>query len=128
VELTAVAELRAALRRFHAATNEITRRHGLTSQRYDLLAVLHGDPERPRTATALAELLQLSRNATTELVSRAEKSGLVARASDPADARVKRIAPTAEGSRRFLAVVAELRPERRRLLELLEEIAARTAA
>jgi DNA-binding MarR family transcriptional regulator len=123
-----VAELRAAMRRFHAATNEITKRHGLTPQRYDLLALLHGESERPHTATALAELLRLSRNATTELVSRAEKSGLVARQNDPADARVKWIAPTAEGSRRFLAVVAELRPERRRLLELLEEIAARTAA
>ena len=36
-ELTSIAELRAALRRFHAATDAITERHGLTARRYELM-------------------------------------------------------------------------------------------
>ena len=123
-ELTAIAELRSALRRFHAATDAITQRHGLTARRYDLLAVLHGVPDRARTAGGVARLLQLSPNATTELVDRAVAAGLVERSDDGDDARVKRLAPTADGTRRFYAAVGELRPERERLLAILDEISA----
>jgi DNA-binding MarR family transcriptional regulator len=126
-ELTSIAELRSALRRFHAATDAITHQHGLTARRYDLLAMLHGAPAQARTAGAVARLLQLSPNATTELIDRAAGAGLVTRTGDGADARVKRIAPTSEGTRRFYAAVADLRPERRRLLAILDEVATHSA-
>ena len=45
-ELTAIADLRSALRRFLTATDDVTRRHGLTARRYDLLAILHGNADR----------------------------------------------------------------------------------
>jgi DNA-binding MarR family transcriptional regulator len=126
-ELTAIAELRAALRRFHRATDAIALRHGLTARRYDLLAMLHSAPERTRTPGTLARMLELSPNTTTELVDRAVAAGLVTRTGDGEDARVKRIAPTPLGTSCFYAAVDELRPERRRLLSILEEIAAYSA-
>jgi DNA-binding MarR family transcriptional regulator len=126
-ELTSIAELRAALRRFHAATDSITQAHGLTARRYDLLAMLHGIREEARTAGALARLLRLSPNAVTELVDRAVAAGLVERSGGGGDARVKRLAPTPEGTRRYYAAVAELRPERAQLLAILEEVAALSA-
>ena len=125
-ELNAAADLREALRRFHAATDEITRRHTLTPGRYDLLAQLHASDERLSRATSLAERLHLSRNAVTELVTRAERAGLVVRVADQVDRRSKRIVPTDEGSRRYFAALAELGPERRRLLAILEEVTAHT--
>jgi DNA-binding MarR family transcriptional regulator len=126
-ELTAIAELRAALRRFHRATDAIALRQGLTARRYDLLAMLHSAPGRTRTLGALARLLELSPNATTELVDRAVSAGLVTRTGGGEDARVKQIAPTPHGTGCFYAAVEELRPERRRLLAILEEIAAHSA-
>jgi DNA-binding MarR family transcriptional regulator len=63
----------------------------------------------------------------TELVTRAEGAGLVARTADPQDRRSKRITPTEEGSRRFLATLTELAPERQRLLAILEEVASHTS-
>ena len=126
-ELTAIAELRTALRRFHRATDAIALRHGLTARRYDLLALLHSAPERTRTLGALARLLELSPNATTELVDRAVTAGLVTRTGGGQDARVKQIAPTPHGTSCFYGAVHELRPERRRLLSILEEVAAYSA-
>jgi DNA-binding MarR family transcriptional regulator len=125
-ELTSIAELRAALRRFHAATDAITERHGLTARRYDLLAMLHGNHDA-WTAGALADLLQLSRSTATELIDRAVAAGLVTRTGAEGDARLKRIEPTPEGTQRFYAAVSDLRPERERLLALLEEVAALSA-
>ena len=80
-----------------------------------------------RTLGALARLLELSPNATTELVDRAVTAGLVTRTGDGEDARVKQIAPTPHGTSCFFAAVEELRPERRRLLSILEEVAAHSA-
>jgi DNA-binding MarR family transcriptional regulator len=118
-ELDAVAELRIALRRFAAATEQVTRAHDLTPRQYDLLALLHrrGGGEET-TATAIAERLSLSRSATTELLTRAANAGLVTRLDHPDDMRVKPLAPTAEGTARFLAAVDDLRSERNRLLDL----------
>jgi len=98
----------------------------LTSRRYDLLAMLHGKPEA-RTAGELARLLQLSPSTTTELIDRATAAGLVTRRTGDGDARVKRIEPTREGTRRFHAAVGELDPEREQLLAILREVAALSA-
>lgn len=117
-ELGAVANFRIALRRFLAATDEITAHHGLTSRQYDLLAIVHASPEGC-TASDLAHLLQLTRNTTTELITRAESKGLVQRVKADADGRLKRVRPTAAGTERYQAAVVDLRPERRRLLGIL---------
>lgn len=129
-ELDAVAELRVALNRFGAATEDVTRAHGLTQRQYDLLAVLHHSRagEAGATPTSVASDLSLSRSASTELLTRAVKAGLIERRSDENDLRVKHVTPTPEGTRRFLGAVADLRAERTRLLDLLRLAAGLMAA
>jgi len=128
-ELETVAALRVAMRRFLAATDEVTRAHGLTPRQYDLLALLHR-PGRGQdlTASAIADELSLSRSATTELLTRASQAGLLERRSGHDDMRVKPLVPTREGSERFLAVVKELRTERSRIFTLLRAAAALAGA
>jgi DNA-binding MarR family transcriptional regulator len=129
-ELDAVADLRIALNRFVAVTEAVARAHELTPRQYDLLAVLHrgrnkGDEATP---TSVATELSLSRSASTELLSRAVKAGLIERRADQADLRVKHVTPTPEGTRRFLGAAADLRIERKRLLDLLRIAAGLMAA
>lgn len=121
-ELNAVARLREGLRRFTAATEAATERHGLTPRWYDLLAVIHGSPGRTLTAHELTERLVLSRSAVSELVTRAAQAGLVVRRPDPRDDRRKSIRPTAEGTRRYLDAMTALRPEREHLLQMLARV------
>lgn len=128
VELDAVVSLRVALRRFQSATDQVTRRHGLTPRQYDLLALLHGSDLRRHTPSVIARDLRLERNTMTELVTRAAEAGLVSRTPDARDARGKHISPSEEGARRFLETVSELRPERARLLGLLREAASMAEA
>jgi len=116
-----VAELRIALRRFLAATDEATAVNGLTPRQYDLLALLHSPRARqPLTPTAIAELLSLSRSTTTELLGRAVAAGLIARDNPADDARAKHVTAPPAGTSQFFATVIALRGERTRLLALLE--------
>ena len=117
-----IARLRVALRRFQAATDQATATYGLTPRQYDLLSVLHA-PSRGGlgVASAIADEMCISPNAMTELVSRAEKAGLVQRGDDLKDARLKPITATPEGSRRFRAAARDLAPQREQLLALLRE-------
>src|SRR6516162_5281800 len=84
------AEFRAALRRFLRRSEKIARDCGLTPQRYLLLLMIKGSPSgRERsTVTELSERLQLAQSTVTELVSRAEEVGLIARERSSRDARV----------------------------------------
>lgn len=127
-ELETVAALRVAMRRFMAASDEVTAAHDLTSRQYDLLALLHRpEPRDARTQTEIGKELGLSPSATTELLTRAAAAGLVTRAANTANGRIKHVQPTAEGTKRFYAAVGELRSERARLFELLR-VAAGLAA
>ena len=124
-ELETVAALRVAMRRFVAATDDVTRAHGLTPRQYDLLALLHRPArEVELTASMVADELCLSRSATTELLTRASNAGLVARHGDEADMRFKHLVATPEGTKRFVAAVGDLRSERNRILSLLQAAAA----
>jgi DNA-binding MarR family transcriptional regulator len=120
-ELKTVAALRVALRRFQAATDEITQRHGLSPRWYDLLAVLHEPGNSGQKLTTIGEQLQLRANTITGLITRTEEAGLVTRTRDELDRRVVYAAPTREGTKRYVAALIELRPERTRLLGLLRE-------
>src|SRR5207244_185986 len=73
----AVAEFRAALRTFLRQSERIARRSGLTPQRYLLLLMIKGAPDRSEqsTVTELARRMQLAQSTVTELVSRAEEAG-----------------------------------------------------
>lgn len=121
-ELTAeaaahVAEFRAALRGFLRRTERIARASGLTPQRYLLLLMIKGAPDRSEqsTVTDLAERLQLAQSSVTELVRRAEEVGLIAREASSADGRVAHLRLTAEGERRLARSFTSLASEREEL-------------
>src|SRR2546430_17394704 len=97
------AEFRASLRRFLRRSERVARACGLTPQRYLLLLMVKGAPNgsEQSTVTELAERLQLAQSTVTELVSRAEDTGLIVRAQSESDARVAHLRLTAEGERRL---------------------------
>ena len=116
-DFIAVAEFRAALRRFLRTSERIAHRSGLTPQRYLLLLMIKGSPDGTErsTVTALADRLQLAQSTVTELVSRAEETGLVTREASRDDARVAHLRLTPEGERRLQLSFSGLATERGRL-------------
>ena len=118
------AEFRAALRRFLRRSEKIARDCGLTPQRYLLLLMIKGSPSgRERsTVTELSERLQLAQSTVTELVSRAEEVGLIARERSSRDARVAYIRLTDEGERRLLRSFTELAKERDQLRDVFSHL------
>lgn len=122
----AAAELRGALRRFLRQSEAVTRRHGLTTQRYELLLAVKTGRDGGERATLgeLAERLALAPSSITELVARSEALGLVRRELDPSRRRVVFVAVTPEGDRRLSGVVDELEGERAALAEIVAKLAA----
>ena len=118
-DVIAVAEFRSSLRSFLRRTERIARQAGLTPQRYLLLLMVKGAPDgsEQSTVTDLSERLQLAQSTVTELVSRAEEAGLLAREQSQADARVAHLRLTEEGERRLEAAFTVLSTERSNLRE-----------
>jgi DNA-binding MarR family transcriptional regulator len=116
-DVVAVAEFRAALRQFLRRTERIARQSGLTPQRYLLLLMVKGAPDgsEQSTVTELSERLQLAQSTVTELVSRAEESGLLVREQSHTDARVAHLRLTGEGERRLMLAFTGLATERSNL-------------
>jgi DNA-binding MarR family transcriptional regulator len=116
-DIVAVAEFRAALRQFLRRTERIARQSGLTPQRYLLLLMVKGaaDGSEQSTVTELSERLQLAQSTVTELVSRAEESGLIEREQSQTDARVAHLRLTEEGERRLMQAFTGLATERSNL-------------
>jgi len=104
----------------------VTRRHGLTTQRYELLLAVKTGRDGGERATLgeLAERLALAPSSITELVARSEALGLVRRELDPSRRRVVFVAVTPEGDRRLSGVVDELEGERAALAEIVAKLAA----
>ena len=73
------------------------------------------DGSERSTVTELARRLQLAQSTVTELVSRAEDAGLVAREQSQADARVAFLRLTPEGEARLSAAFTGLETERSQL-------------
>jgi DNA-binding MarR family transcriptional regulator len=113
-DIVAVAEFRAALRRFLRRTEKIARKSGLTPQRYLLLLMVRGAPDGSgrSTVTELAERMQLAQSTVTELVSRAEEAGLIEREQSQTDARVAHLRLSGEGERRLSEAFTSLASER----------------
>jgi DNA-binding MarR family transcriptional regulator len=123
-EYRRAARLREALRHFHRQSEQITRAHGLTPQRYELLLMIktavNGQEGAP--LAELADRLKLAQSTTTELVHRAEDAGLVRRELDSAKRGAMQLRLTKEGERRLTAAFRDLRAERRRLTSLLSAL------
>jgi DNA-binding MarR family transcriptional regulator len=113
-EVVRVAEFRAALRSFLRKSERNARRSGLTPQRYLLLLMIKGAPNgrEQSTVTELADRLQLAQSTVTELVRRAEETGLVEREQSEADGRVAHLRLTSEGERRLMDAFTSNEQER----------------
>jgi DNA-binding MarR family transcriptional regulator len=116
-DVVAVAEFRTAVRRFLRRSERVARQYGLTPQRYLLLLMIKGaaDGSEKSTVTALADRLQLAQSTVTELVRRAEETGLLTREQSQDDARVAHLRLTPEGDRRLMQSFTELSAERAQL-------------
>jgi DNA-binding MarR family transcriptional regulator len=125
-----VAAFRAALRRFLRASEEIAQANGLTPRRHLLLLMIKGAPDGSErtTITELAERLQLAQSTVTELVRRAEQSGLVERERSAEDGRIAHLRLTKEGEHRLARVFRSHDAEREKLREILAEPERTTAA
>ena len=128
-EFAAAAELRASLRRFLRRSEQATRAHRLTPERYDLLLAIKGLATKGLPAGAsgptvaqLAETLQLAQSSVTQLVRRARDDGLLEREVSARDGRVHYLRVTPEGERRLAGAVAALRVERKRLSAALAHL------
>ncbi|WP_219463155.1 MarR family winged helix-turn-helix transcriptional regulator [Nonomuraea rhizosphaerae] len=89
----------------------------VTSQQYSVLGSLERGPRR---MTSLAEEHAVQLPTMTVQINRLQDAGLVARGSDPGDARVRTVELTGEGRERLLAV------RRARNAHLERELAALT--
>src|SRR5574340_24466 len=123
-EAVQVAAFRAVLRKFLRASEKIARANGLTPRTHQLLLMIKGarDGSEQATTTELARRLQLAQSTVTELVTRAEQTGLVVRERSSADLRVAHVRLTAEGERRLARSTTTLAAERHRLRLLLDEL------
>ena len=121
-----VADFREALRRFLRQSERVARQAGLTPQRYLLLVMVKGarDGSERSTVTELAHRLQLAQSTVTELVSRAEEAGLIAREQSQTDARVAHLRLTEDGERRLEAAFTGLATEREQLQKVLSHLLA----
>ncbi len=122
------ASLRAALRLFLRHSETITRRNGLSPRHYELLLMIKAAPEEHSTVSELVELLQLTQSTVTELVQRAEDGGLLRRRQAEHDGRVVHLSLTPEAEKRLSGAVAQLGPERARLVALLHKSPERVEA
>jgi DNA-binding MarR family transcriptional regulator len=125
-DVVAVAEFRAALRRFLRRSERIARSSGLTPQRYLLLLMVKGAPDgsEQSTVTELAQRLQLAQSTVTELVSRAQEAGLLEREQSQTDARVAHLRLSDEGERRLALAFTGLATERSNLRDAFAHLDA----
>jgi DNA-binding MarR family transcriptional regulator len=122
-EYAKAAELRLALRKFLRRSEEVTRAHGLTPHRYQLLLQIRASNGRA-TVGGLAAALQLGQSNVTQRIRRLENAGLVRRELSKEDARVRYLRLTAKGDRRLAGAVAELAEDRDELVAILSGLRA----
>jgi DNA-binding MarR family transcriptional regulator len=118
------AALREALRAFAQNTEQVARRHGLTTRAYTLLLMLKtgGEPDGGATTDELAQRLRLAKSTVTELAQRAEDAGLLRRALHPSRRGAIVMRLTAKGDRQLTGAFRELEGERDELRRLIEAV------
>lgn len=115
-DFEALAQFRFGIRRYLRFSEETVRRHGLNPQQYVLLLAIKGFPGRDwATIRELADLLQLRHHSVVELVTRAQRQGLVTRAPHPEDRRAVRVMLTDHGEATIARLVQLHREELRRV-------------
>lgn len=124
-EYAEAAALREALRVFQRRSEAVTAANGMTSRTYQLLLMIKTARQGNERAglAELEERLQLGKSTVTELVLRSEKRGLVRRELDQERRGAISIRLTPAGERRLARALADLGDERRRLIEVLSDLA-----
>lgn len=125
-----LSEFRYALRRFLAASEEISRAGGVTQQQYQVMLAIKAGETGPMTIRDLAEQLLLTHHAAVQMVDRLARAGLVARTPSPSDRRVVLPRLTDKGetlladlATRHLAELLRQEPLIRRSLDQLKRLA-----
>ena len=113
-EYRALARFRFALRVFLRFSRDAARSAGVTPDQHQLLLAVRGSESGAPTISELAELLQIRHHSAGELIDRAVDAGLLARTSDPDDARLRRLVLSAHGSKTLESLSAVHRDELRR--------------
>ncbi|MEP7028201.1 MAG: helix-turn-helix domain-containing protein [Candidatus Eisenbacteria bacterium] len=123
-EFVALAEFRAALRRFLRVVDAGAREAGVTPQQHQMLLAIMGRPAREwATVGELAEALQVRHHTAVGLVDRCVQLGLVRRKISADDRRRVEVWLSAKGARILARVSAGNRRELEGLRALLGEIA-----
>lgn len=120
--------LRTGLRRFLRWSEQQAQAAGLTSAQHQLLLAIRGHPgEAQPTIGDIAEYLVLRHHSASELIDRAEASGLVVRNPDPLNGTQVRVSLTATGTAKLnrlaethMAELAHLAPTMRALWDALD--------
>lgn len=111
-----LAELRYALRRFLAFSEEVAQAAGLTPQQHQALLAIKGFPGRDRiTIGELAERLQIRHHSTVELADRLVDLGFTRRVRSTEDRRRVYLALTARGESVLERLSAAHREQLRRI-------------
>lgn len=123
-EAARVAEFRVAMRRFQHQTDVIARECGITPSWYMLMLQIKGAPDltEQTTVSALSRRLQLAQSSVTELVSRAQRAGLIERAPSPGDARMVLLRLSPRGEEIFARAFRGLAAEREALREAIAHL------
>jgi DNA-binding MarR family transcriptional regulator len=116
-EVQRVSEFRVALRTFQARADQAARTARLTPQRYLLLVTIKGAPDGSgrMTASEVAERLHMPQTTVSDLVSRAQSTGLVRREPSEVDGRSAYLSLTDEGDLRLGICMAGLEDDREEL-------------
>ena len=105
--LNQLAEFRYHLRRFLNFSETAAENAGVAAQHYQLMQVIEAlPPGDSASITYLSERMVLRHNSTVELVDRAERAGLVRRATDERDLRRSLVQLTPHGQAVLRQLVA----------------------
>jgi DNA-binding MarR family transcriptional regulator len=119
----ALADLRYALRRFFAFSEQAAGSAGLTPQQYQALLAVKGARERSDLSIGeIAERLMIRHHSAVELVDRLEKGGLVVRLKDKDDARRVAVRLSAKAERLMDGLAAAHLRELEGIRPVLEQL------
>jgi DNA-binding MarR family transcriptional regulator len=115
--------------------NRVTRHHGLTFARYEVLTWLATDPESSLALSWISKSLRIPPATVTNIIDRLEQDKLVRRVAHPSDARTTLAVITARGRRVAHSATQELNAtvyepialsedQRHQLTDLLAELRA----
>jgi DNA-binding MarR family transcriptional regulator len=123
VDYNALLAFRTALRKFNHWSEQQARTVGLTHAQHQLLLAIKGhDGAQSPTIGEVADYLLLRHHSAVELANRVQAAGLITRQRDGSDARVVRLALTADGER-CLRELSQLHlSELRQLAPLLQHV------